>query len=376
MRAQAISKRMKEKLTRRDFIKTTGYVGAAAVALPGLSLQAEDEKKVCVAFVGCAHIHTPGFINLLKTRKDVVVKLVWDHDAARAERRAKELNAKAVADANEIWSDAQVDAVVICSETNRHLELVLAAAKAKKHMFVEKPLGFTAKDSKTMAQAIDEAKVAFTTGYFMRTEPINLFLKEQVEKGSFGKITRIRGSNCHSGSLGGWFDTEWRWMADPKIAGVGAFGDLGTHSLDIMMWLMGDVESAIANIKVVNGRYGECDESGEGLIQFKNGVTGTLAGGWVDVANPVSMIISGTEGHAVVMDGKLYFQSSKVQGADGKQPWEKLPKSLPLPLHQFIDVVGQKGDRPLVTPKEAADRVSVMEAMYRGAAERKFIQPA
>jgi predicted dehydrogenase len=49
-----------------------------------------------------------------------------------------------------------------------------------------------------------------------------------------GKITRARGSNCHSGSLGGWFDKEYRWMADPKIAGVGAFGDLGTHKLDIL----------------------------------------------------------------------------------------------------------------------------------------------
>lgn len=367
---------MKDIMTRRNFIKTTGYAGAAAVVLPALSLQAEDEKKVCVAFVGCAHIHTPGFINLLKSRKDVTVKSVWDHDAARAERRAKELNAKVVKDAGDIWSDADVQAVVICSETNRHLELVQAASQAKKHMFVEKPLGFTAKDSHAMAAAIEKAGVAFTTGYFMRTEPINLFLKEQVEKGNFGKITRIRGSNCHSGSLGGWFDTEWRWMADPKIAGVGAFGDLGTHSLDIMMWLMGDVESAIANIKVVNGRYGDCDESGEGLLQFKNGVVGTLAGGWVDVANPVTMLISGTEGHAVVMNGRLYFQSNKVAGSDGNKPWDQLPKSLPLPLHQFIDVVAQEGTHPLVTPKEAAARVSVMEAMYRGAAKRKFVQPA
>lgn len=367
---------MKENMTRRDFIKTASYAGAAAAAMPALNLQAEDAKPVCVAFVGCAHIHTPGFIELLKSRKDVLVKYVWDHDTARSERRAKDLNAKSVKDAAEIWSDPQVDAVVICSETNRHLELVLAAAKAKKHMFAEKPLGITSKDSYAMAAAIESAGLAFTTGYFMRTEPVNLFLKEQVEKGNFGKITRIRGSNCHSGSLGGWFDTEWRWMADPKIAGVGAFGDLGTHSLDIMMWLMGDVESAIANIKVVNGRYGDCDESGEGLIQFKNGAIGTLAGGWVDVANPVTMLISGTEGHAVVMNGKLYFQSKKVQGADGNQPWEKLPKSLPLPMHQFIDVVARKGSHPLVKPKEAAARVSVMEAMYRGAAERKFMQPA
>ena len=99
-----------------------------------------------------------------------------------------------------------------------------------------------------MAGAIEKNQLLFTTGYFMRTHPQNLFLKEQVAAGSFGKITRARGSNCHSGSLGGWFDTEWRWMADPAQAGCGAFGDLGTHVLDILLWLMGDVERVAASI--------------------------------------------------------------------------------------------------------------------------------
>src|SRR5262249_13011399 len=159
-------------------------------------------------------------------------------------------------------------AVVICSETTRHHDLVMAAAEAKKHMFVEKPLGITAKESRAMADAITRANLLFTTGYFNRMEPTHIFLKEQIARGSFGKITRARGSNCHNGSLGGWFDTEWRWMADPKIAGVGAFGDLGTHLLDILMWMLGDVASVTADIKVVTGKYGDCDESGEALLKF------------------------------------------------------------------------------------------------------------
>ena len=53
------------------------------------------------------------------------------------------------------------------------------------------------------------------------------------------------------------------YLADPKIAGVGAFGDLGTHKLDILMWLIGDIDSVSAQVKVVTGRYGDCDESGD-----------------------------------------------------------------------------------------------------------------
>ncbi|MEN6312469.1 MAG: Gfo/Idh/MocA family oxidoreductase [Acidobacteriota bacterium] len=369
-------------LSRREFIKTAGAAASAAAVTatvlgePGMSFAQAPPKKVTLAFVGCAHIHAPGYISLLAKRPDVKVKYCWDHDPARGARRAKELNAKFATGLGEIWSDREVQAVVICSETDRHHDLVLAAAGARKHMFVEKPLGITAVESAAMASAIDKAGLLFTTGYFMRTQPVHLFLKEQVAKGAFGKITRARGSNCHSGSLGDWFGTEWRWMADPKIAGVGAFGDLGTHSLDILMWLLGDVASVSADIQVVTGRYGDCDETGEALLRFKSGVIGTLAAGWVDVDNPVTLLISGTEGHAAVIKDKLYFTCKKVNGADGQAPWTDLPAALAAPLDQFVDAVAGKTGLPLVTPREAAARVSVMEAAYKASRARAWVEPA
>jgi predicted dehydrogenase len=368
----------KEPVSRRDFIKTAGTaaVTGAVMGRTGLALARDERQTVTLAFVGCAHIHTPSYVGLLGKRPDVKVKYVWDHDPDRAARRAAELKARQPADPSEIWSDREVSAVVICSETNRHHDLVLAAAKAKKHMFVEKPLGITARESAEMADAIEKAGLLFTTGYFMRTQPHHLFLKDQVAKGSFGKITRARGSNCHSGSLGGWFDQEWRWMADPKIAGVGAFGDLGTHSLDILMWLLGSVASVAADIKVVTGRYGDCDETGEALLRFRSGVIGTLAAGWVDVDNPVSLLISGTEGHAAIVKDKLYFTCKKVAGASGDGPWLDLPQALPAPMDQFVDAVAGKKGLPLVTPQEAAARVSVMEAAYKGARAHAWAEPA
>ena len=362
---------MNVNLTRRDFLQTAGLAVAAAATVP--SALAQTEKKITVALVGGAHIHTPGFIELVKTRPDVRVKCVWDHDAACAAKRAKDLNSPVADDLGKIWSDPEIAAVVIYSETNRHHDLVLAAAKAGKHMFVEKPLGITARESLEMAAAIEKAGVLFTTGYFSRTDPKHLFLKDEIAKGHFGKITRARGSNCHSGSLGGWFDTEWRWMADPKIAGVGAFGDLGTHKLDILMWFFGDVAAVTAEIKSVTDRYPGCDECGEGLIRFKNGVTATLAAGWVDIDDPVQLLISGTEGHAVVYDGQLYYKSKQVAGSDNKDPWMRLPKATRAPLHQFFDAVAGAKDQPLVKPAEAAARVVAMEAMYTAAHEQKWV---
>src|SRR5436190_787236 len=361
---------MDTNVTRREFLHTTGVATLAAAAVPSAFAQ---EMKITIALVGGAHIHTPGFIDLVKKRKDVTVKAVWDHDGARAQKRAGELGSKPVNDVAQIWSDPEISAVVIFSETNRHHDLVLAGAKAHKHMFVEKPLGITAKESSAMADAIEKAGLLFTTGYFMRTDAKHIFLKQEVAKGNFGKITRVRGSNCHAGSLGGWFDTEYRWMADPKISGVGAFGDLGTHKLDILMWLFGDVEEVTAEVRNVKGKYDGCDESGEGLIRFKNGIMGTLAAGWVDVEDPIQLLISGTEGHAIVQDNHLYYRSKKVPGSDSKEPLLNLPPAAHPPLTQFLDAVAGAKDQRLVKPGEAAARVKVMEAMYRGAKERKWV---
>src|ERR1017187_8392020 len=317
--------------TRRDFLRTASVATLAAASLP--SALAQTDKKVTLAFVGVAHIHTPSFMDLLMKRADVKVKCIWDHDAARVEKCAAATGFPVAKDVKEIWSDPEIAAVVICSETNRHFDLVLAGVKAGKHMFVEKPLGITAKESTEMAEAIVKAKLLFTTGYFMRTDPKHLFLKGEITKGNFGTIT-----------------------------GVGAFGDLGTHKLDILMWLLGDVDSVTADVRSVTGRYGDCDETGEALIQFKNGVIGTLAAGWVDVDDPVQLLISGIEGHAVIVDGFLYYGSKKVPGTNSKDPYTKLPKALPVPMNQFVDAVAGAKDQPLVPPREAAARVTVMEA--------------
>jgi predicted dehydrogenase len=337
--------------------------------------------QATIAFVGCAHIHTPGFIKKVKERSGITVKSVWDHQAERGRKRAAELGAQFASDLDAIWSDPAVTSVVICSETNRHQELVGAAARAGKHLFAEKPLGAGAKDSFAMADAIERAGVRFQTGYMQRGDPINLFLKEHIARGTFGKITRVRGSNCHAGALRGWFDTppaekveeDWRWMADPKIAGVGGFGDLGTHGLDILLWWLGEVETGTAQLDPGTARYEGCDETGEALLRFRSGIIATLAAGWDDVADPVRYLISGTEGHAAVVGGQL-FLTSKALGADGKQPWTDLPARKNAGFDAFLDSVEGK-EATLVGAREAAYRSAVMEALYDGARRGAWVRP-
>ena len=228
-----------------------------------------------------------------------------------------------------------------------------------------------------MADAIEKSGVWFTTGYYQRAIAAHMYLKEQIVKGNFGKITQAHCSNCHDGALAGLFDGEFRWMVDPKQSGEGGFGDLGTHVLDLLMWFFGDIESVTAEIKSVTGKYGpDCDETGEAMLRFKNGVTASFVAGWVDVENPVTTQISGTEGHAMIYRGQLFFKSSKVEGADGMKSWKKMSSSLPSPLDQFLDAVAGKPGPGAVPVREAATRVSTMETLYRAAREHIWLAPA
>ena len=116
-------------------------------------------KRIAVA--GVAHIHMPHFAKLLKERPGFEVVSVWDHDASRAEKYAKELGCGVAASCEALCRDGSADAVVVCSETDRHKGIVPLAAKAGKHLFVEKPLGFSAADALAMADAVREAGVLF-----------------------------------------------------------------------------------------------------------------------------------------------------------------------------------------------------------------------
>lgn len=329
---------------------------------------------ISLVLVGCAHIHTPGFVKMLQKRTDAKVKCVWDHDGSRAERWARELSAAAVQDVCDIWRDQEIQAVIVCSQTNRHLPLVTAAANAGKHLFVEKPLGLGAKDAWAMADAIRRAGVKFQTGYMSRSRPVVQFLKNHVQAGTFGKITRVRASNCHGGAIHGWFDGEWRWMADVKQAGCGAFGDLGTHCLDILLWLFGEVEAVVAVIDNGTARYPDCDETGEAIIRFKNGLIGTLAAAWDDLANPVQYLISGTKAHAAIINDQLYMTCPRL-GLDGKEPVgaDQLPPGWPHALELFLDAVTGK-DVSLVSVREAAYCCQVMEAIYESARRGAWVR--
>ncbi len=278
------------------------------------------------AFLGVAHIHTPGFINTIKKRDDIRVKAVYDWDAERGQKRATELDAQFVDNVDAIVNDPEITSVVICSETARHRELIEKAAAAGKHIFAEKPLATTGDEAAAMRDAIAKAGVIFQTGFFQRCSPAMRFIKQEVEAGNLGTITRMRHTNCHSGSLGGWFDTDWRWIADVNEAGGGGYADLGAHSLDIILWVMipacGAVKSVCGSLGTATKRYGEIDEYGAGIITFESGALAVMEASWVDPKLHAPVEIHGTKGEIIV----TRWQSALLQRTRRRRRWRRMDK--------------------------------------------------
>lgn len=316
-----------------------------------------------VGFLGTAHIHTPGFLGHLK-EVGIPVVAVYDHDEARAAMNAEKTGAR-VGSLTDVIHDPEVGALVICSETNRHEQLVGLAAPSGKPLFVEKPIGIDANSAAAMATAIEQGGGLFQTGYRMRGEAAVQTVRRELLAGAFGTVTRARVAVCHSGALGGWFDGEWRWMADRSQAGVGAFGDLGTHGLDLLLWLFGEVDRVTGALSMGTARYAGCDELGEATIVFQSGVIATLTASWDDVACPVRLEVAGTGGHAQLGSELVLW------GADGKRREVELAPEVPAGFGAFTAaLLGKSGE--LVSPRAAAYCDRVMEAIYLAAESRSW----
>lgn len=359
-------------ITRKEALRHI-TTGAAALAVSPFALGAtapsgragQQVNSVNLAMVGGAHIHAPDFANRMADAGHVNTSYVWDPDKDVANER-QQVTGGEIADSPEvIFNDPDVDGVIISSQTNLHAELVPAAARAGKHLFVEKPVGMNGEEASQIADTVEKAGVIFQTGYFMRSNGVNRHIRSLIQDGTLGDITRLRLSNAHSGAIGGWFDTDWFWMTDTEQAGVGAFGDLGSHVADLLLWFMeGDrPEKCTGYVDEILEKYPTSDEYGEGMVAFESGAVATIAGGWVDHANPNQVEISGTAGHLRVTNGEL-FVTAPDSDMDGSEPVTVLPEDMKHPVELFFDAVAGQTDLPLIHPNEAAAVNRLITRMY------------
>jgi len=169
-----------------------------------------------------------------------LLKRQWEWDASSTDWRS-------------VVDDPAVEVVDICAPNSMHCEIALAAARAGKHVYCEKPLGRSATEARIMAEAVMEAGVRSCVGYNYRWMPALQHLRDLVEVGRLGTLTHFRSV----------FHTDWgaspaapfSWRFDREQAGSGALGDAGSHVIDTAEVIMGPVASVIGMVStLVEGR--------------------------------------------------------------------------------------------------------------------------
>jgi predicted dehydrogenase len=152
--------------------------------------------------------------------------------------------AQATTDYREVLADPDVDVVSICAPTGLHRAIAVAAAQANKHFWIEKPVGRDAKDAGDVAAAAARADVVTSIGYNYRHVPAVERVRELVASGQLGRITNVRAVFFSGYAAEPKAALSWRFIREH--AGTGALGDLLSHVVDLVQYIVGRINDVNA----------------------------------------------------------------------------------------------------------------------------------
>ena len=168
-----------------------------------------------------------------------VKKMIVDINEAAARDAKEKLAFESYStDWHDIIDDPDIQVVDICTPNNAHAEIAIAAANAGKHIICEKPLALTPEQAKEMYLAAEKNHVKTMVAFNYRKTPAIQLAKKYIDEGAIGDILDFRGTYLQDWSADPDSPLSWRFQKD--ICGSGALGDIGTHVVDIMRFLVGD----------------------------------------------------------------------------------------------------------------------------------------
>jgi predicted dehydrogenase len=335
-----------------------------------------------IAVVGCGvigRIHADT-IAALGPRASVV--LAVDESADRAQA----LHERWTSSYAEALSAKDVDAVAICTPSGTHAELVVAALDAGKHVIVEKPLDVSMAAAQLVAdaQARSDRTVAVVSQH--RFDPASQVVHNAVATGSFGRMTSAVASVAWWRSQSYYDSGEWRgtWALD----GGGALMNQSIHTVDLMVWLLGQpVEVFAATARLSHERI-EVEDTAVATVRFASGALGLIHA--TTAAYPgisARLQVHGDRGSAIIENDQLTFfhAAGDEAGSDygtvgtGNQAGDVLPAAPVLPgsagllsqthVAQYDDFLDAVRDQrpPLVGVAEATTTLAVILAVYESA---------
>ncbi|MBR2567988.1 MAG: Gfo/Idh/MocA family oxidoreductase, partial [Paenibacillus sp.] len=277
-------------------------------------------KTFRIAIIGCWGIANGKHMPALSKRPNAQMVAFCDiieERAVEAKEKYGAEGAKVYTDYQELLKDKTIDIVHVCTPNDSHAEIAIAALESDKHVMCEKPMAKTAADARRMVEAAERTGKKLTVGYNNRFRSDSQYLKKVCEDGTLGEVYYAKAHAIRRRAV-----PTWGVFLDEEKQGGGPLIDIGTHALDLTLWMMDNYEPAVvlgSSFHKLGGKenaansWGPWDpakftveDSAFGMIKMKNGATIVLESSWainMTQIGEAKCTLCGTEGGADMWDG-------------------------------------------------------------------------
>ncbi len=239
-------------------------------------------KTIRWGIIGCGDVCEVKSGPAFQKADGSTVVAVMRRDAAKAADFARRHGiARWYDDATRLIADPEVDAVYVATPPSSHAEHAIAAARAGKPVYVEKPMAMTKQECDSMIAACASARVPLFVAYYRRALPRFVRVKNLIDSGSIGEVRGFTTVLTHPPSPAHSDRGSLPWRVRPEIAGGGLFVDLAAHTLDLLDHWFGPVAGATGHGSNRGGLY-QAEDTVSAELQFESGLTGV--GFWSFVA--------------------------------------------------------------------------------------------
>jgi predicted dehydrogenase len=305
--------------------------------------------------------------NCVKDSSLIKFTACFSRNAEKRNKFAATFNCQAADSLDTLLATPSLDGVIVTTPNNAHLEIVKAAAKAGKHVFVEKPIANSIGDALEIERICREANVVLSVGHSYRRHAGIRHIAELIKRDELGRISLAEGvfSKNHGLRLSG--PQDWRFRR-AEVPG-GCLMQIGIHHIDNLIYLLGEVVDVASMLAHLETRA-EIEDVGAVLLRFKSGAIGFICADYIS-ADRFELTISGTKSIA-----RFDLQSGVSVLAQGSKSWVaaniKANDYLRAQMEEFASCV-VSGARPEVGAREALAPLAVIHAAIKSAEEHRTV---
>ena len=336
-------------------------------------------EPIGIAIAGCGSIAESKYLSNLYKMDGVECVGFLGGRAQEYCRKYGAAGARVYGTPDELCADARVRAVCVCAPNFAHAELSVAALRAGKHVLCEKPMAVDLAGAEAMARAAQESGCLLSVGHQARFGAAAQALHTDCRSGRLGRVYFARASMIRRRGV-----PTWGHFLERGRQGGGCLIDLGTHALDLALWLMDDwepayavcsVSHALADKPTAANRWGawepakfEVEDAAFGFVRMKSGATLSLDCSWalnVPADREGDVLLCGDEAGAVLSEDRYALNGAR-DGAFYEEPYVFEDGEDDANRRQLADFVAavREGREPLVTAAQSLAVCRILSALY------------